>query len=114
MNCKKPYSFGLATAMTPGLATSKKHDKHTKHHAPLSHPVAVKLAVRIIIALYICLFNLQSFLNQKVPGGAKTDLQKTDRMRVSHRLFSQTSQLPLSSCIEQGTGSAWQENAFHK
>lgn len=54
MNCKKPYSFGSATTITPGLATSKKHDKHTKHHAPLSHPLAVKLAVRIIIAFLIC------------------------------------------------------------
>lgn len=54
MNCKKPYSFGSATTITPGLATSKKHDKHTKPRAPLSHPLAVKLAVRIIIAFLIC------------------------------------------------------------
>lgn len=54
MNCKKPHSFGSATTITPGLATSIKHDKHTKHHAPSSHPLAVKLAVRIIIAFLIC------------------------------------------------------------
>lgn len=54
MNCKNPYSFSLATTITPGLATSKKQYKNTKHHAPLSHPLAVKLAVRIITAFLIC------------------------------------------------------------